>query len=209
MRLTVFGASGRTGRHIVEQALGRDHDVTAFVRSASRLPFEGDRLTVVEGDAYEGTNVEDAVSGADAVLSALGQSKKSPDDLLTVAGRNIIDAMEQHGVERFVTLVGAGVRTENETVSLGGKLMGALLKLLSGAVFEDAKRHVADVRDTSLRWTVVRVPRLGDDDARGDYRTGEELELDFETVARADVAAFMLDVVENDRYVEQLPKIGY
>ena len=50
MKLTVFGASGRTGRHVVEQALGGGHEVTAFVRSASKLSLTDDRLTVVEGD---------------------------------------------------------------------------------------------------------------------------------------------------------------
>jgi putative NADH-flavin reductase len=201
MKITVFGAAGRTGQQVVEQALGRGHEVVAFVRSASKLPFQDSRLTVVEGDAYDGTNIDEAVADADAVISTLGQSKETPDDLLTVAGQHISDAMEVHGVERFVTLVGAGVRTDDETVSLGGKIMGSLLKLLSRAVLEDAKSHVEDVRESSLRWTVVRVPRLGDDDPRGDYRTGEDLQLGFEAVARADVADFLLDVVEDDRYV--------
>lgn len=209
MRIAVFGASGRTGRHVVTQAIERDHDVVAFVRSASNLPVDDPALEVVEGDAYEGTNVAEAVAGADAVVSTLGQSKQTPDDLLTVAGRHVIDAMTAHEVDRLVTMVGAGVRTEGETVSLGGKLMGSLLTLLSRAVLEDAKTHVDDVRASSLRWTVVRVPRLGDDDPRGEYRVGEDIQLGFEAVARADVAAFMLDVVEEDRYVHQLPKIGY
>lgn len=209
MNLTVFGASGRTGYHVVEQALERGHDVTAFVRSASKLSLSDDRLTVIEGDAYEGTNVEAAVADADGVLSTLGQSKETPDDLLTVAGRHILAAMEKQGVDRFVTLVGAGVRTEGETVSLGGKIMGGLLKLLSRDVLEDAMQHVADVSAAELRWTVVRVPRLGDGEPRGEYRTGEDIELGFEAIARADVASFMLDVVEDDRYVHGLPKIGY
>lgn len=209
MKITVFGASGRTGRHVVERALERDHEVVAFVRSADRLALEDPALDVVEGDAYEGRNVAAAVEGVDAVVSTLGQSKQTPDDLLTVAGGHIADAMATHDVDRLVTMVGAGVRTEGESVSLGGKIMGGLLKLLSRAVLEDAKAHVADVQASSLRWTVVRVPRLGDDEARGDYRVGEDIELGFEAVARADVAEFMLSVLEDDLYVRQLPKIGY
>lgn len=209
MEIAVFGASGRTGRHVVERALQRDHEVVAFVRSADRLALEDPALEVVEGDAYEGTNVAAAVEGVDAVVSTLGQSKQTPDDLLTVAGQHMIEAMATHDVDRLVTMVGAGVRTEGESVSLGGKILGGLLKLLSRAVLEDAKAHVADVRASSLRWTVVRVPRLGDGEARGDYRVGEDVELGFEAVARADVADFLLSVLEDDLYVQQLPKIGY
>lgn len=216
MKLVVFGATGRTGRHVVETALENGHDVTAFVRDPAKLDLDHENLRVVVGDAYTGEGVAEAIEGgpaddkpADAVISVLGQSKSTPDDLLTVAGRHILDAMEAGGVDRFVTLVGAGVRTEDESVSLGGKVMGGLLKLVSRAVLTDAEAHVADVRSRDFRWTVVRVPRLGDGDPRGEYQSGEDLKLGFEAVERADVASFMLDVVEADRYVGDLPKVGY
>ncbi|MFC6975280.1 NAD(P)-dependent oxidoreductase [Halomicroarcula sp. GCM10025709] len=158
MRLTVFGASGRTGRPLVEQALDRGHEVVAFVRSAPKFGVEADALTVVEGDAYTGEGVEEAVIGADAVVSVLGQTGDGPDDLLTVAGDHIVEAMTDAGVTRFVTLVGAGVREEGESVTLSGRVMGTLLKVLARSVLEDAEEHVRRVRSTDLDYTVVRAP---------------------------------------------------
>jgi putative NADH-flavin reductase len=207
MHLTVLGATGRTGRPLVEQALDADHAVTAFVRDPAKLGIEHDRLAVVEGDAYTGEGVRDAVAGADAVASVLGQTSSGPDDLLEIAGRNVVDAMEAEGVSRYVTLVGAGVRTEDESVSLGGRVMGALLKLLNREVLEDAEAHVRDVRTRDLDWTVVRAPRLTEGPHTGEYRTGD-VDLGFEGVSRADVADFVLACVEDDRYVHELPKIG-
>lgn len=213
MRLAVFGATGRTGRPLVEHALGRGHEVTAFVRDADKLDalgidVEHERLSVVEGDAYTGEGVDDAVAGADAVPSVLGQTEAGPDDLLTVAGGHILDAMEDHGVDRVVTLVGAGVRTEGESVSLTGRLVGFALELLNPEVLRDAEDHVADVRGRDLDWTVVRTPRLSEGEPRGEYRTGD-VTPGRQAVARADVADFVLDVVEEDRYVHALPKITY
>lgn len=213
MRLAVFGATGRTGRPLVEHALGRGHEVTAFVRDADKLDalgidVEHERLSVVEGDAYTGEGVDDAVAGADAVPSVLGQTEAGPDDLLTVAGGHILDAMEDHGVDRVVTLVGAGVRTEGESVSLTGRLVGFALELLNPEVLRDAEDHVADVRGRDLDWTVVRAPRLSEGEPRGEYRTGD-VTPGRQAVARADVADFVLDVVEEDRYVHALPKITY
>ena len=208
MQLALFGASGRTGKPLVDQALDHGHDVTAFVRDADKLDGTHERLRVVEGDAYTGEGVEQAVAGADAVVSVLGQSSSTPDDLLTVAGGHILDAMAAHEVDRFVTLVGAGVRTEGERVSLTGRVIGGLLKLLSPEVLADAEAHVEDVRSRDLSWTVVRVPRLSEADPRGDYGTGD-VAPGRQPIARADVADFLLDVVENDRYVHDLPKITY
>lgn len=216
MRIAVFGATGRTGRLLVEQALARDHDVVAFVRDPTALPATvraDDRLTVVEGDAHSGDGVDRAVGGdgdpVDAVVSVLGQTSEGPSDLLTEAGRHILAAMDRHGVDRFVTLVGAGVREAGESVSLGGRAMGALLKLLARSVLEDARSHVALVRASETRWTVVRAPRLTEGSHTGEFRHGTELTLGLrDAAARANVAEFILDCLEADRYVHELPKIA-
>ncbi|MFB6136513.1 MAG: NAD(P)-dependent oxidoreductase [Halobacteriaceae archaeon] len=212
MRLAVFGASGRTGVPLVEQAVERGHEVVAFVRSAER-PLaalrDHDRVRVVEGDAYGGAGVREAVDGADAVVSVLGHSDGGPDDLLTVAGRRVLDAMDGAGVDRLVTLVGAGVREEGEPVSLGGRVMGALSNLFAGAVLDDAEAHVEAVRESDTRWTVVRAPRLTEGEHTGRLRHGPDLRLGVrDTAARANVAQFVLDCLEGDRYVREMPKVA-
>ena len=206
MRIAVFGATGRTGVPFVRLALDAGHDVVAHARTPSKLPFSDDRLTVVEGDVYTGEGVAESVAGADAVVSLLGQTSDGPDDLLTVAGDRVTAAMAEHGVDRYVTLVGAGVREDGESPSFSGRVMGTLLKLVAREVLADAEAHVRRVRATDLDWTVVRAPRLVDGDATG-YRAGD-IDLGFESVARADVAAFCLDCVENDLHVGEMPKVG-
>jgi hypothetical protein len=116
--------------------------------------------------------------------------------------------MSQHGVERLVTLVGAGVRTDGESVSLGGQVMSALLKLLAGSVLEDARTHVESIKRSDTRWTVVRAPRLTEDAYTGKFHQGPDLSLGMrDTAARANVAEFILDCLEDDLYVHEMPKI--
>ena len=76
MRLAVFGATGRTGKLLVEQALNAEYDVTAFVRprSLGKLTIKHERLTVVQGDATDAAAVERAVNGADAVVSVMNST---------------------------------------------------------------------------------------------------------------------------------------
>jgi putative NADH-flavin reductase len=219
MHLAVFGATGRTGLEVVEQALDRGHEVRAFVRDAGKLPAslrEHERLTVAAGDAYTGEGVAGAVGGhgdaaraVDAVVSVLGQQSSGPDDLLSVAGGHVLDAMAAADVDRVVTLVGAGVREDGESVSLGGRAMGALLGLLAGGVLDDAETHVEAVRDSDTRWTVVRVPRLTEGEHTGRFRHGTDLRLGMrDTAARANVAEFLLDCLEEERYVHGMPKVA-
>jgi putative NADH-flavin reductase len=220
MKIAVFGATGRTGIPLVEQALGRDHEVVAFVRNAGRLPTplrNHDAVHVVEGDAYTGEGVRDAIGGdaedseapVDAVVSVLGQSSSGPDDLLTTAGENVLDAMDDSGVERLVTLVGAGVREDGESVSLGGKMMGSILKLVARGVLEDAARHAEMVRASDTHWTIVRGPRLTEGDHTGRFDHGVDLQLGVRDLAsRANVAQFILDCLEGDQYVGEMPKVA-
>lgn len=206
MRITVLGATGRTGRPLIDLAVERGHEVVAFARSPADVePRDG--VTVVGGDAYTGEGVSEAVAGADAVVSVMGQTGDGPDDLLTAAGDHILSAMDEHGVERFVTLVGAGVREPDEAVSLSGRVMGAALKLLAREVLADAATHVERLRDTDLAWTVVRAPRLTDGEGTGDYRAGD-IALGFESVARADVARFILDCLDDESHVRESPNVG-
>ena len=71
MKLIVFGATGKTGRHVWRNALDRGHDVTAFARSPHRIERAAG-LRVVQGDVMDAASVADAVAGHDAVIVALG-----------------------------------------------------------------------------------------------------------------------------------------
>ena len=216
MRIAVFGATGRTGQPLLKQAVERGHEVIAFVRDATGLPStlrNEDRVSTIEGDAYTGAGVDRAIAGdgdpVDAVVSVLGQTSDGPDDLLTEAGRHMRSAMSQHDVDRLVTLVGAGVRKEGESVSLGGWVMGALLKLLAGSVLDDARDQVERVRGSDTRWTVVRGPRLTEAAHTSEFRHGTDLSLGMrDTAARANVAEFIIDCLEDDLYVDEMPKVA-
>lgn len=72
MKLLVFGATGGTGRRIVQQGLQQGHVVTAFAREPKRFKLAHDNLRVVQGDVLHPVSIESAIAGQDAVLSALG-----------------------------------------------------------------------------------------------------------------------------------------
>jgi putative NADH-flavin reductase len=208
MKLIIFGATGKTGRHIVKQALAADHEVTAFVRDRAGMDIMDERLRVVQGDVTDAAQVREAVRGQEAVISALGQTKTSSRDVLTVAARHLVPAMEQEGVHRLVTLVGAGVPDERDTGSLGRTMMRGLMKLVARHVLQDAECHAEIVRASGLEWTLVRPPRLTDGPSQGGYRTGY-LQLGAkDTISRADLADFMLDLAANGRFIREAPMVS-
>ncbi len=208
MKITVFGATGRTGRPLVRQALDEGYEVRAFVRDPSKVEIEHENLELVRGNVQNAEDVERAVAGSDAVLSVLGHTPSSQDDILEVAARHIVAAMEKHGVRRLVTLTGAGVSDPRDEPKLWNKLMNSLLKLISGKVLEDSERHVEIVRNSDLSWVIVRVPMLTEGPHTGEYQVGYVGGDMSPRISRADVADFMLNQLHSGAYVHEAPVIS-
>jgi len=110
MRVLVIGATGGTGREIVKQALERGHDVVALARKPSRIKFTHDRLHVARGDVMDPASLDAAMPGCEAVVCALGHKRwLGPSKILSEGTRNIVRAMEKHGVKRLVVETALGV----------------------------------------------------------------------------------------------------
>ena len=159
MRVIVFGASGATGRRLVGQALADGHQVTAFVRNASRLDLRSERLTVVVGDVAEVTVVASAVDAHDGVLCALGAATPLRRDRTLVEGvSHIVSAMEQSAARRLVYLSFLGVREGRRQLSTLGRYLVAPVLLRNVVADHEAKEQI--IRQSSLDWVIVRPPRL-------------------------------------------------
>ena len=105
MNVTVFGATEGIGRHVVDALRGNGHTVTAYVRNPTTVPADwGDEVRVVVGELSDAAAVDRAVTGAGAVVSALGPSmdRKATGLPLGQGTRNIVDAMHKHRVTRYV-----------------------------------------------------------------------------------------------------------
>lgn len=208
MKLAIFGASGRTGKPLVQQALNAGYEVVALVRTPAKVPMQNEHLTLIQGDAMNLADVEKAVQGADAVLSVLGQSKGSPADMQTVAIRNIVAAMQKYGVKRIVSLTGAGVDAPQDKPKLMNHVIKFALKTLSGQVLKDAEQHAAVLHQSSLDWVIVRGPMLTEGPHTGKYRVGWVGVNTGSRISRADIADFMLKQVTDTTYLHQAPMIS-
>lgn len=211
MKITVFGATGRTGVPLVKQALERGHEVTAVVRSEAKLKGQqGDRagLIAVEGDARDAAVAARVVSGSDAVVSVIGHGKGTPSDLLTAVSKNISAAMRGAGVVRLISLTGGAVHADADRPKLIDKVLDLLLKVISPRVLRDARAHALEIQQSGLDWTIVRAQLLTDTAATGKYRVGYIGKDSGLKIPRGDVADFILNELETNRYVRDMPMIS-
>jgi putative NADH-flavin reductase len=197
MRLTIFGASGGTGTQLVRQALAGGDQVTAVVRDPARLAIPAHPgLQVVTADLMDPASILPAVTGADAVLTAVGPRGTGPTTVITDSVRSIALAMDKAGTRRLLALSGSIVADDGESFYLRYALKPVARRTFLRHVCADMRRAEAEIAGTDLDWTIVRPPALTDGPATGRCRTavGRNLPRGLR-VSRADLAASMLTMV--------------
>jgi putative NADH-flavin reductase len=210
VKVVIFGATGRTGRLLVEGALGRGHAVTALVRAPDKLGALRDSVHVVQGDVLDGGAVSDAVDGQEAALVALAAGSNKAADQITAQGTlNVIRSMQRYGVRRLVVLSAGGTQPGHDP-NRPWFFERVVKPLFLKGVLADLRRMEISVRQSELDWTLVRAAQLVDGPARGGYRAEPGYSLTGGTkIARTDVAAFMLDELERRDNIAHALAIAY
>ena len=200
MKLLIIGATGNTGREMLNLALARRHSVTAFVRSPHKISRTDPNLRVVAGDPFDLPALAQALQGQDAVLSALGLPPRQalrPSNFMAESAAATLSAMRTVGISRLCILSAA--------VLFPGKgLQYAFFKWLLQHHARDLEAMETIVKASDLAWTIARPPRLiHAPDARYVVARDALPEGQF-SATFSGVAAFMLDAVERKEHLREL-----
>jgi putative NADH-flavin reductase len=199
MKLFILGATGGIGRHLLQLALERGHQVTAFVRSPQKIGLTHERLQVVQGDVFNADQMAQAMAGHDAVLSAFGPTTLRTTTQRRDFGRTLAAALRKSGVKR----------TQLVSSALLFRELGGFSRLLRAVLFRKLLPDMAgmevEISQSDLDWTIVRPPRLTNGPARHSYRIADGvLPAGGFLISRADVAHFMIGEAEKPTHLKQI-----
>jgi putative NADH-flavin reductase len=207
MRIVIFGASGGTGRQLVQQALDAGHEVTAFVRDPARITMTHPALHVCQGNVADTRSIVYGVRGQEAALSALGTGSSLAHDAALVHGMSyIIDAMKTHGVRRLIYQSFIGVRESREAA---GWVVRHIARHPLKHQIADHEARERLIVASDLDWTIVRPCTLTNGPLTKRYRSGVDIVAAslMPRLSRADVACFMLEQLTDSRYVRGKPRV--
>jgi len=207
--IALFGGSGRTGQPFLEKAVEAGYSVKALARQPAKIPQESERLSVLQGDVLKEQDVRQTIAGADVVVSLFGHVKGSPKWLQSDGTYNIIQAMQAEGIRKIISLSGGGLPFERDEPKLADKLIRSIMKIAVPKVLNDAVQHAEILRSSELDWVIVRGPRLTNEAERGDYRVGWVGVNASTSIGRKDLADFILQQVEKNDYIHQMPFVSY
>ncbi len=207
MKVIVFGSTGGTGLATSHALLAAGHEVTAFARDPAKLP-PGRDVAKHRGDVMAPAEVAGAVRDHDAVIVSLGNSQNpfalmlgarrtTPADVCEVGTRNIVAAMRSAGIARLLVVTAFGIGDTRARLPFAFKLF---YRTLLREHMADKEKQEALVKASGLDWTLVQPVGLTDGPATGDWLADAQGLIRRQQISRADVAAFLVSLIGDERY---------
>jgi uncharacterized protein YbjT (DUF2867 family) len=209
MKILLLGATGRTGKHVIEEAIKRGHIISAIARNPEKL--KDFKIEITKGTPYDYETVEKAISGCNAVINTLNVSRKSdnpwaslaaPKDMISKSASNAIIAMEKAGIKRFVAFGALGAGRSWKTSPGILKFIVSISNLKFA--FQDHGKQEEILENSNIDYTICRAPILSDkrNDA-GVTVTPEDKNPPTPNLSRNSAAEFFLKIIENKEYIRE------
>jgi putative NADH-flavin reductase len=209
VRVLVLGATGRVGRQVLDRARARGHDVGALLRSPEKLGDLATQIAVTQGDVLDAGRVAAAVAGHDAVVYAIGAGHVRTTTLFSRSTAIVLEAMRQARVRRLICVTGVGA---GDTRGHGGFVYDRIVfPLFTRGLYADKDRQEAMIAASDLDWTIVRPAPFSDAPAAELLQVVTRVApgMVLSTIAPAEVATFIIDELEQNRYHRQAVFIGH
>jgi putative NADH-flavin reductase len=206
VNVLILGATGGTGSIIATLLVTRGHQVTAVAREPEKL-IEASRVKLVKCDVTVPGSLDRVMPGHDAVFLAVGSGDLKATTVRTDAARNTVAAMAKARVPRLIAMSGLGAGISKKSGGLFFEYIEG--PLVYGRLLRDQNGLESEIRRSTTAWTIVRPGKMTDDPPKGNWAISLDGGGISRTVARHDVALFMVQQLDSQDYVRQVVAIGY
>ena len=216
MKILILGATGRTGKLILEEALNQDYEVNCLVREPKRIKANHEKLKILKGSPEQISDLENALKGCKGIISALNISRKSdfpwsklrtPPTFLSDVMKNIISLTEKNGLERIVVCSAWGVAETEKEIPFWFNWF--IKNSNIGVAYKDHERQEEELKKSKLHWTIVRPTGLtnfkNDKKVIESYNNEPKPKL---TISRKNVAKFMVNALKSNELIGKTPVIS-
>jgi putative NADH-flavin reductase len=216
MKILILGATGRTGRLVVEEALKQGYDLNVLVRDKNKIPFNSKSINVFQGTPTRRADLAAAMHGCDLIISALGIVRASDapwSKLITAKNfisesiKNVLAEADQQSLKRLITVSAWGVGDSKNDIPFWLRWLIDYTNM--GPVYAEHEREEKLLANSDLIWTAVRPVALNDSDKlktlKVSFNNSPKPNLQ---ISRQSVAKFIVDSIKTDKYDRKSPTIS-
>ncbi|MEW9674534.1 NAD(P)-dependent oxidoreductase [Ammoniphilus sp. 3BR4] len=206
MNILLLGATGRVGSQIVTYALHDRHHVTVLVRTPEKIQINNEKLTIIQGNVLNKDDIVRAMHGIDVVISALNTDGTTT---LSESMPLIIEAMENEGIKRIITIGTAGI-LQSRTTPDSLRYQSSESKRKSTRAAKEHHKVYDMLKQSTLEWTIVCPTYLPDGERVGKYRIDRNfLPEGGVEISVPDTAEFTFRQIKTSDYIKSRVGIAY
>ncbi len=208
--IAVLGANGGIGQQVVNLALKHGHNVTAILRTPSKLTIVHPNLKIVKGDIMKPETLEKHLYDKDAVISTIGKNSLKETTLYSQGNKSLLSIMEKTNTDRVFFISAAGIEINPSFGFFMKLIVRYVLQRILKNMFADLVRMERIVKDSNQNWTIIRPPQLTNNPYTGHYRFSINSFLKKGLkISRADLADFIIKNIANESIYQKTVEVAY
>ncbi len=214
LHVCLLGASGRTGVHVISQALDKGYKVKAVVRNPDKIKdYKHENLEIASANIFDAESLAKVFEGVDAVISTLGFGiPMTPDKHHLKTCKAIVDAMNKANVKRLVLMLSWFTSKESRKY---GKRIDFFTHYIGLPIYNHGLNDMNNAEEylkTSEAAKGIEYTIVSPADLLEGPKTHQELIVDTENhlietashfIRRSDVAGFIIKIIDENIYVRQ------
>ena len=206
IKVAVLGGGGRTGKYLVTQLLSQGYNLKLLLRNPENFQINSPSIEIVKGDAIDAEAVRSLVENCEVVISTVGQRKDEP-LVASQATTNVLKAMAEFGIQRYVLVAGLNVDTPFDKKGPETIMATEWMKMNFPLIHGDRQKAYSILSTSDANWTLVRVPFIEFSDARSETIVSLE-DCKGTKISAAGIARFLIEQLNDDTYIKKSPFIA-
>ncbi|MFX1337487.1 MAG: NAD(P)-dependent oxidoreductase [Promethearchaeota archaeon] len=203
MKIAVFGATGGLGQQFLDKALGKGHEIVAYVRTPEKIQYKHGNLTVIKGDVFDKQKIIESLKDVDATFIAWRmRTQRIP--LFSEGTQNVVDAMKQNGVKRIIVMSEYAYDEHANNFSIFTRGLIRLYGKFQKFQLNERRQQDEIIYNSGLEWTINRIRALNDDEKSNVLTLTLEPKGKFKTIYRGTAAEKIIHQFENPKgYIQK------
>jgi putative NADH-flavin reductase len=206
IKIAVLGGGGRTGKYLVTRLLNQGYSLKLLLRHPEDFFLKHQSVEIMKGDAIDPEAIRTLLEGCQAVISTVGQRKDEP-LVSSLATENILKAMAEYGIQRYLLVAGINVDTPFDKKGLETNMATEWMRTNFPVIHSDRQKTYSFLSESDVDWTLVRVPFIEFTD------TAEEIlvstvDCPGKRISAGCIAEFLTEQLMVDTYSKKSPFIA-
>ncbi|MDD1503865.1 NAD(P)H-binding protein [Lysinibacillus sp. CNPSo 3705] len=207
-KIAIIGGTGKVGRHIAAQAIQKGYHVRMLVRNPEKLLYKNDAIEIVKGQVQDIENIRELLKDSQVVINTFGQPTKE-EPIYSKVTNNIFNVMKELNISRYIGVSGGSLTIKEDEKSIMNRLGAKIFEVFLSKMMQDKKLEWEYLlNNKQIKWTLIRLPFVKDSLISSQIK--ENLtDMPGTKITNQDIATFIIDHIDNTKYVHKAPFISH